>query len=271
MKTGAVEIGFRRPEPHPRIFSYSIGGTLAALSILVDYDNVDKAHLRAGPINLAKLLSSLIPVDVLSRHSAIDVRLYGGWRSKSNLTRAAQQLVPDIGANSPAVVSYQNGATTVTLRVTVALALKPIGGLVSLDETLVKDRGIRKFRATATPWSSCSDRAECGFSNFFNVNYSTRCATAGCGVSMGDIFVRDEQKMVDTLLVADIAHLALSAKSTDIVLVSSDVDMWPGVLLALGSGCSVVHIHTKRDWRTQRHLINTLPPLANRKYTQLSV
>ena len=77
--------------------------------------------------------------------------------------------------------------------------------------------------------------------------------------------------MVDTLLVADLAHEALVQRVTDVVVVSSDVDMWPGVLLAAHSGCNVVHVHTKHGWRTQRHLINTLSTHTAPRYQQLSV
>jgi hypothetical protein len=244
---------------------------VAALTVLVDYDNVDKSLHGAGPVSLAKVLSSLISSDVLSRHTNIDVRLYGGWRSNAVLTRGAQNLVPDLRANSPSVISYKHENILRALRINVSLADKPIGGAAYLEETLVKNRGIRNFRSATFPHQSCSDSSRCGLTSFSNLNYRTNCGSAGCTVTLGDIFVRDEQKMVDTLLVADIAQLALAAKSAYVVIVSSDVDMWPGVLLALRNGCSIIHIHTKQGWRTQRHLMNTLPHFLRRNYTQLSV
>ncbi|WP_313274987.1 hypothetical protein [Stenotrophomonas sp.] len=60
--------------------------------------------------------------------------------------------------------------------------------------------------------------------------------------------------MVDTLLVADMAYLSLKMRDKNIVVVSSDTDMWPGVLLATSAGCQIIHIHTNEGWRTQRHL-----------------
>lgn len=77
--------------------------------------------------------------------------------------------------------------------------------------------------------------------------------------------------MVDTLLVADIAYQAFVHKATDVVIVSSDTDMWPGVLLAMTAGCNVVHLHTRSGWKTQKHLMATLCSATNRRYTQLSV
>lgn len=83
--------------------------------------------------------------------------------------------------------------------------------------------------------------------------------------------MRDEQKMVDTLLVADMASHAMMNKASDVVVVSSDIDMWPGVLLALRIGCGVTHIHTKSGWRTQPHLVGTLGATLGKSYRQLAM
>jgi uncharacterized LabA/DUF88 family protein len=77
--------------------------------------------------------------------------------------------------------------------------------------------------------------------------------------------------MVDTLLVADIAVHTFTSGATDLVVVSSDIDMWPGVLLAVHAGCQVTHIHTKSGWRTQGHLMRTLNQVTGRAYRQLTV
>jgi uncharacterized LabA/DUF88 family protein len=106
---------------------------------------------------------------------------------------------------------------------------------------------------------------------FSGLTASASCGNSGCSSQLGDVLVRDEQKMVDTLIVADIAHQVFKAMATDVVVVSSDTDMWPGVLLALRSGCAVTHIHTKHGGKTQQHLINTLGGQLNRIYQQMSV
>jgi len=243
---------------------------LAVLSILVDYDNVDRQHLRAGPVSLAKLLTSLVSPSILALHTSVDVRMYGGWMCGANLTKAAQRLVPDLHANSPTIIYYLNEGRTLGINVNVSLAYKQIGAYINLEETLVKDRQIRKFRSSLQ-LDSCASSNSCGMRLFSNTSFSTRCSTAGCGMTLENAYVRDEQKMVDTMLVADIAHLALAAKNSHIVVVSSDTDMWPGILLGLQNGCSIVHLHTKHGWRTQRHLTRTLPPLSSRSYIQLSV
>ena len=243
---------------------------MAALVVFVDYDNVESSHTMAGPVSLAKLLFSLIPDVVITRHNEIIVRLYGGWRSQGLLTTRAQSLIPNIRAASPLFVPITSAESIMQLRLTVELADKPIGSSALLSETLVKERDLRKFRVRSSPWNGCANSASCGFSQFIGLTHSTACRSGGCTVRMSDVFVRDEQKMVDTLIVADIAHQALSERASDIVVVSSDTDMWPGVLLALRAGCCVTHVHTKTGWKTQRHLLATLGG-HNHLYNQMSV
>lgn len=244
---------------------------MSVLMVFVDYDNVDFSLTRAGPVSLAKVLAALVPSSVLASHTSITVRLYGGWRCESTLTTVAQRLIPDIRENSPCVVSSTVNGNTVTLRLTVELADKPIGASAPLEQTLVRDRGLRKFRTLSKPWSTCLSSGSCGLAGFAQVAHNSSCTNAGCTTTVGDLFVRDEQKMVDTLIVADMAHQALVERATNVIVVTSDTDMWPGVLLALRAGCSVSHIHTRHGWRTQRHLMNTIGGGLNRIYQQLSV
>lgn len=244
---------------------------MPVLMILVDFDNVEPRHRAAGPVALAKVLVSSIPGDVLATYTGVTVRLYGGWRSQANLTTGAQRLIPDIRANSPTVTSLTHAGELHNLRLTIELADKPIDTQIPFEETFVKNRTLRKFRALPAPWSECSNHGACGFSHFTTLSEASVCGGAGCVTKLGDILVRDEQKMVDTLIVADIAHQVFVAKTNEIVVVSSDTDMWPGVLLALRAGCMVIHVHTKAGWRTQRHLMNTLTGQMLRIYKQLSI
>jgi hypothetical protein len=244
---------------------------VADLTVFVDYDNVQAAHASAGAVNLGRMVVSLLPTFVLVRYTAVAVRLYGGWRSNAKLTRLAQRLIPDIRQGSPSVISIQHEGSNISLRLTVELADKPIGATVPLEETLVFDRDLRKFRTKAPPWQHCSNVGSCGFGTFSSVGHASACGESTCSMKLGDLLVRDEQKMVDTLIVADMAQCVHVAKASDVVVVSSDTDMWPGVLLALRAGCSVIHVHTKHGWRTQGHLMRTIANQLGRSYKQMSV
>lgn len=244
---------------------------MPALLVLVDYDNVDRSHTVAGPVGLAKMLVSLLPNAIVARHQGVTVRLYGGWRANGTLTYFAQNLVPDIHLQSPTVVAISNSGVSQNVRLTVELAQGPIGSSTSLEQTYVKNRGLRNFRSRSGPRPECANPSSCGLQMFSGLTHATQCGNHGCNSKLADVFVRDEQKMVDTLIVADMAHQVFAAKATDVVVVSSDTDMWPGVLLALRAGCAVTHIHTKRGLRTQQHLMNTLGGQLSRNYQQLSV
>lgn len=245
---------------------------MPTLTMFIDYDNVDSTLTQAGPVSLAKLLVPTIPATVLARYNTLRARLYGGWRFGGNLTNSAQRLVPDIRAGSPTIVNNPNGSPGKPIRLLVELAEGPIGTSVTLNETLARDRTLRRFRARPSPWAECPHPAgSCGLAHVASLAHNTLCSTPGCTTRIGNVLVRDEQKMVDTLLVADLAHEALVRHISDVVVVSSDVDMWPGVLLAAHSGCNVIHVHTKHGWRTQRHLISTLSVHATPRYQQISV
>jgi uncharacterized LabA/DUF88 family protein len=239
---------------------------LSDLKILVDYDNVSPNLKVGGPVTLAKILAKKLKTELFYRHTSITVRIYGGWRSKKGLTQIATNLKLSISKESPAVIQYENEGVRSSKRLIVELAEMPIGTSVQLKETYVKDRNIRKFRAKEHGWDGCENPSGCGFKAYEKINHSTQCPYGSCKIALEDVFVRDEQKMVDTLIVADIAKLAFSGAATDIVIVSSDVDMWPGVLLALNAGCSVTHFHTALGASTQRHLLETLSRGMDRKY-----
>jgi len=243
---------------------------LKTLPILVDFDNLDSSFVRSGVLSLSRSLVSIIPTDVLEQYNSISVRLYGGWRCQGALTIGAQRLIPEIRANSPATVGNPRSPLMRPLRLSVELAETLIGTTAPLTETLVRDRDLRKFRFKNNA-SKCSGAGVgCGFNVYVNTSYSSQCPTMGCSARLGEFFVRDEQKMVDTLLVADIAAYVMHRNIRDLVVVSSDADMWPGVLLAMNSGCNVVQVHPRSNWRTQRHLLDTIRMTRSAKYFQTS-
>lgn len=242
------------------------------LPILVDFDNLSRTITRGGPVVVARHLVSLVPLGVLRAHDSIGVRLYGGWRSQGNLTNFAQQLIPSIHAECPTVFPISsNDGKTKHLRLHVELAEGPVGTTTLLQETFVRNRGLRRFRARPIATHECTRPATCGLSCYLRISHQTVCQETSCAMRLGDLLVRDEQKMVDTLLVADMAQLALVHRAPHVVIVSSDTDMWPAILLAIRNGAEVLQIHTDAGVRTQRHLVTTLSTSQLKQYRQLSI
>jgi hypothetical protein len=67
----------------------------------------------------------------------------------------------------------------------------------------------------------------------------------GCSLGVPDFIQgRGEQKLVDTMLVADLIQLS-HAGDTEVAIVTADDDVWPGVITGMQAGTHVVHIWPK--------------------------
>jgi uncharacterized LabA/DUF88 family protein len=73
---------------------------------------------------------------------------------------------------------------------------------------------------------------------------SGKCPQPSCDRKLNQFILRSEQKLVDTMLVSDLVYLAHTGEPC-VVILSSDDDMWPGMLLAMSYGMRVVHVGTK--------------------------
>lgn len=270
--------GSRRSErasggcPKPcSISQFVAGDVLETLLVQVDYDNVQPIHRGQGPVNLANMLMAALPANLLHPYDSVEVRLYGGWRDSVSLTAEGQRLAPLIRNSPPAPYQVTYIGSTKAIRVDVDLAQAPLGTRRVFSETLVRGREIRHFRSTPRPWPNCAAPSKCGMELLNDAHRGSRCRNEGCFAELGDVLVRDEQKMVDTLMVADLAYDIFVRNAKEVVIVSSDTDMWPGIHLALQAGRRITHVHTHQGGRTQQHLLQTLlaPMLAN--YRQLSL
>lgn len=242
---------------------------MPTLNVLVDFDNID-LPIKRGP--LAPLIIQLvqaIPAQLVSACSDLDFALYGGWREGRRLTTAAQNLAPQIQAGFP--MAFTLTGTPAAVQVRVHLVFAPLCTPTSmLEGTFVRDRTLRRFAAKNLPWAECVLPGRCGLNGIMGIRHNTQCSAPGCGATVGGVLVRNEQKMVDTSMVVDIAYLCNQPTVTDIVIFSSDADIWPGVLLALSSGRRVTRIHPKLNAQPQRHLHGSIPQAARASYTELS-
>lgn len=244
---------------------------MSALAVLVDYDNIEPAHRSQGPISLVRMILSHLPANLLHPYSGVQARLYGGWRTATGLTTLAQELIPDLRANSPTMVSVAYVGVAKSIKVDVTLAQGPLGTRKVLEETHTRNRELRHFHSRPQPWQGCADAQNCGFKGLSKASKATPCGATGCFVRLGDILAQNEQKMVDTLLVADIAHQTFIAKANEVVVVCSDADIWPGIFLALQAGCRVTQLHAKKGWNTPRTLLDMLDHPLQQRYRQLSL
>lgn len=242
------------------------------LFVLVDYDNLGDFRKAKTLDAVVRHIESRIPNQFMEGISRVEVRLYGGWTTGRSLTRQAQVLGAEIQANFPATTQRLDPTGKLVTRIlTVAFARS---GLFlpseDLADTFMSGRSIRNVQVDQSGWRTCASPQRCQLAPIESFLRDGQCDFGACGVTTRDLLRRNEQKQVDTLIVADMAELALRQGTKKVAVVSSDADMWPGVLLCLTAGASVCQIHTTPGGVTKPMLMSNLSRLGA-AYNQTSV
>jgi uncharacterized LabA/DUF88 family protein len=234
--------------------------------VLVDYDNVPELERHRGIVSLVDKVLSTITVSPLLAYQRSKFKLYGGWYEGNRLSRAAQRLAIDIGV-FPRAFSLSDGTdkTSVIVQVDLAYSLE-IDPRNNLENTY-RSRGLPQgLRCDPPPYPRCINSGSCPIAHVHPLINSGNCPEVGCRVTSADILVRSEQKLVDTMMTADMIYLA-TRKTADICVVSSDDDLWPGIKSALLFGANVYHIHTKPGRGTPSYYSRG----AGSRYVELSL
>ena len=229
-------------EPFRRI----IGSRRYPLSmyVLVDYDNLPR-NLTAGGVQAVadriqeKLLSAF--PSYFTDEVRLTVRLYGGWRGRTGPTRRGVDILSQVQRNFPMIIRG-GGAQQVVIDASVAESLLALPHQI-LPHTYRTAPGIGRSLNVASAGDLRCTRPQCPadvLSAFFTLG---ACPGVGCVRSLEEVITRSEQKLVDTMLVTDAIHLSHEGEKT-LAVVSSDDDMWPGMLSAMSTGTLVFHFHT---------------------------
>ena len=224
---------------------------MSAMVVLVDYDNILQAHRRKGPKYVVDRILTAISIADLSHTGRARVRLYGGWYGRRTLTRYAQRISTGIQAAFPATVMLVEPGASLKVAVQVELAfsleIEPAKHLWYTYRARGMPRGLQCLHPSTV---GCTDPA-CPLltvHQFFNAG---KCPRPGCRVTPADVIRKGEQKLVDTMLTADLLHLAFSGTSR-VTVVTSDDDLWPGIRTATLLGTHVIHIHTVAGRATRK-------------------
>ena len=213
--------------------------------ILVDYDNILMQDRSPGLVYVADRILQAIGPAAFTANERVRFRLYGGWYKGNILTRNAQDLSAEITGNfsRPAMVSNTTATLTVTAAVEMAFSLEvsPAKHLVHTFRQRNRPTGI----GFADPITHVPCRVPgCRLLPLRDAINKDQCPEVGCPTKPSDLLTRDEQKLVDTMLISDLIFLAHVGEK-QVVVVSSDDDMWPGIETALALGASVIRIHTR--------------------------
>lgn len=212
---------------------------MSEIFILVDFDNINKAESRLGVEYLIRKVFSICDSKLRSVASHAVVRLYGGWYEQGRMTYAAQRLAGDIVLINPVrIVRSDKSILWVRAELANALLADPV---TLVDNTFRRRQAQSNLKCRRAPWAGCANHLSCTCAQF-EIFFNAGCSEAGCTVRGLDVLERSEQKVVDSMLVADL--IFASRQQADVVLVSRDDDMWPGLRMATASGCTVVHLLT---------------------------
>lgn len=220
------------------------------MHILVDFDNVESNLLRRGVLALSERLIRAMADAQMNIPARCDVGLYGGWYERDLLTRSAQRIASDLQGTFPAPIRWQtNTARGVCLtRADLAFSLhadpsrhlfftfrnRPFSATIHCDQSILQSCAI----------PTCPLQAVASFLT------QRRCSGQSCTVTQRDFLSKGEQKLIDTMITSDLIYLAHSGQN-NLVVVSSDDDLWPGIRTALALGADVTQIHTRPGRRTK--------------------
>lgn len=234
------------------------------MNVLVDYDNVPKLERNRGIINLIDKILNTIGVSSLSKYQRINVKLYGGWFDGNRLSRTAQKLAGELGIFPKRFdISENSHSCSVIVKATLAYSLE-IDPRNNLENTFRRNVIPEGVRCCPPPYLTCVDNQSCPIFGLHNFIETGECSLATCRVTTAQVLSRDEQKLVDTMMVADMIYLARD-NTVDLCVVSSDDDLWVGIKTALLLGNKILHIQTKAGRVTPQMYKRN----AGTKYTEL--
>ena len=93
--------------------------------------------------------------------------------------------------------------------------------------------------------------ANCPMDTVLSVFRRSGCTRTGCVLPSGSLIHQPQQKLVDTMMTADLVHLGYRGDKC-VAVVSSDDDLWPAIQTVSSTGAAVYHVHT-RDRGTPPH------------------
>ena len=193
-------------------------------------------------INIIEQILERSPV-TSSNSQVSNCRLYGGWLYRGyKLTDLASKLSAQIRRDFPQVVQVL-GKKIKIKRPELATSLLCDKGN-DFPNTFRIRSNPPSLRLERFPFVNCTHKDQCALSEVHSFFQKNICCHDQCTVTPNDTFYRAEQKLVDTMIVTDLVHLSTFIQE-QVVLVSGDDDMWPGIRYALVNDIEITHFIPK--------------------------
>jgi hypothetical protein len=213
------------------------------MKVLVDYDNIPLSLRNPGVLYLADRISTQI-LRAVPSCASFDFRLYGGWNENWSSTRRAQVLNAELGTSFPRIIKSAHIDPPVSIRWHAVLAQS----LESLPRKLLENtlRTVpfeKHLQCQSAATIGCAT-PQCPLDHMASFLNAGTCPKPGCNKIPSMVLKSTEQKLVDTMIVADLLHLTNQGEKA-VAVVSSDDDMWPGIIQAMQTKAHVLHLQTR--------------------------
>lgn len=234
--------------------------------ILVDYNNVHDVDRRHGLKFVVDRILAEIPPAFLAKHRRLTIRLYDGWYDARQHTQHANTILASINNVFPYIWHPSSTVPLHKILINVELAK----GLYAepgkwLIHTFRPRSGQSNVACRDAPAAGCK-AATCALAGMHRFFQTQQCPDNQCQVTPADFLVRNEQKLVDTLLATDLLTLHTRGDQ-EVAVVSSDDDFWPPIRFVVLNGMTVLHVHTSNNNNPHRSYTDGLPP----QYIRLSL
>jgi uncharacterized LabA/DUF88 family protein len=219
--------------------------------LLIDFDNIPVLAARRGVVYVIEQAIQRA-VEVGTPHpSRAHARLYGGWYEHSSLTHAAQALTAEIAREFPRAIPIPLAQHPIRTSAELALSLlcTPADHIFATYRRKEMPRNLRVEHPRAL---GCQD-SSCPLVAVHHFVTRQTCPQQNCSTNVEGLIYRGQQKMVDTMLAADMLSWEPDSAATSIVLVANDHDYWPPTQAALKRGTTITQVDPLPTRRLPEH------------------
>lgn len=202
--------------------------------VIVDFDNFFPKNMKDySEVEINAFFINIVDM-ILKQYnniSFVNIRLYGGWYKGVSFTQKASLL--------SSMLAHVNVFPVIVGNKKVDGNLDMVHSLYGLDgyiwhDTFREKAGLQKFRIDSTKMGDlCSlNENSCAVKILDKfIRKQKMCHNAGCTMVQQNVFIRREQKMIDTMMACDIIAYGEEDNISAIFIVSDDVDIFPSIAL----------------------------------------
>lgn len=202
--------------------------------VIVDFDNFFPKNMNDYSVEEINAFFNSIIETILRQFddiSFINIRLYGGWYKGVSFTQKASVLSSMLANVNIFPVFIENKKVNGSLNM--VQSQYGLDGYVWYD-TYREKAGLQKFRIDSSKMGEhcTSNENVCAVKILDKfIRKQKMCQNAGCTIVQQNVFIRREQKMIDTMMACDIIAYGGEENISSIVIVSDDIDIFPSIAL----------------------------------------